>query len=46
MHDDIKQADFPTKPQFENANCKFYRRQSSKVAKMKRTREIKQHEGA
>ena len=36
MHDDIRQARFLTKPQFENANCKFYRGQISKAAKMKR----------
>ena len=25
MHDDIRQADFTTKPYFENVNCKYYR---------------------
>ena len=36
MHDDIRQANFTTKPRFENANCKFYREQIPKAAKMKR----------
>ena len=36
MHDDITQAHFTTKPQFKNANCKFYRGQIPREANMKR----------
>jgi len=36
MHDDIRQANFTTKPRFENANCKFYHAQIPKAGKMKK----------
>jgi len=36
MHDDIKQADFATRPYFENTTCKFNHGKIPKAAKMKR----------
>ena len=36
MHNDISQANFTTKPRFEDANCKFNRAQISKAAKMEK----------
>ena len=46
MHGDIRLAKINTKPQFENANCKFYHEQIPKAAKMKKIPTWKQHEGA
>ena len=47
MHNDISQANFTTKPRFEDANCKFDRAQISKAAKMKKKKNTwKQHESA
>jgi len=34
MHNDISQANFTTKPRFEDANCKFNRAKISKAAKI------------
>lgn len=46
MHNDISQANFTTKPRFEDANCKFNRAQISKAAKMEKKHTWKQHESA
>lgn len=46
MHNDISQANFTTKPRFEDANCKFKRAQISKAAKMKKKKTPGNNESA
>ena len=44
LYDDIRQANFATKPCFENADLKFEWRKILKAAKLKRILLRKQHE--
>lgn len=45
MDDDMRQANFITKPHFKNANANFIVDKIPKAAKMKRIPSGKQHEG-